>query len=205
MKPLMQTEYHDAKRHKSTVVKVATVDHSKPQVQAGLILVDSVSGAFVAIDRVAAEIIDSSRTIMCCSSSSSGLETYVRNEVRRIHRQQSCQLQRIVRLNGSEILLRTYIMDNYESSREQTLIAVLVEKRSEELDAIEELGMRYSLTETEQQVVRALSAGSTVRAVASRMNLPYSTLQAFLRLIQIKLGVLSRAGIMVKILEATRS
>jgi DNA-binding CsgD family transcriptional regulator len=204
MKPLMQTEYLDPKMGTCTIVKVAKLDHSNPRIQAGLILVDRVSEAFVAIDPVAAEIIDFSRSIKQCSGPSK-LEGYVREEVRRIHRQESRRLQRSIRINGWKIVLRTYIMENYESSRNQTLIAVLVERRSEELDAIEELAEHYKLTETEQQVLRAMSAGLSIKAVASRMHLPYSTLRAFLRLIKIKLGVFSRAEIMVKILETASS
>ena len=203
MKPLMQTEYLDAKMGTCTIVKVATLDHSNPRTQAGLILVDSVSEAFVAIDPVAAEILDFSRSKQ--RSSPSKLERYVHEEIRRLHRQESRQLRRSIRINGWKIVLRTYLMENYESSRNQKLIAVLVERRSEEPDAIEELAEHYRLTETEQQVLRAMSAGLSIKAVASRMHLPYSTLRAFLRLIKIKLGVLSRAEIMVKILETASS
>jgi DNA-binding CsgD family transcriptional regulator len=59
----------------------------------------------------------------------------------------------------------------------------------------------YRLTEREAEVLEGISLGLTSKMLADRMNISPNTVNAFLRMIMIKLGVTTRAGIVGKLLE----
>jgi len=59
----------------------------------------------------------------------------------------------------------------------------------------------YHLTDRESEVLEGISLGLTSKMLAVRMNISPNTVNAFLRMIMIKLGVNTRAGIVGKLLE----
>jgi DNA-binding CsgD family transcriptional regulator len=62
----------------------------------------------------------------------------------------------------------------------------------------------YGLTDREREVMEGVSLGLTTKMLGDRMNISPNTVNAFLRMIMIKLGVTTRAGIVGKLLEVDR-
>jgi DNA-binding CsgD family transcriptional regulator len=68
-------------------------------------------------------------------------------------------------------------------------------------DAVSRVAAEYALTEREQEAVRGISMGLSSKELAARMKISPNTVKAFLRMIMIKMGVTTRAGIVAKILD----
>ena len=167
-----------------------------PDVESGLILMDS-SRAIVALDHGAA-------TILSCYQNPKRKPAYTiePNMLESVKRLSDplCP-ERVLRIGFEEFICRTYALQSHDESLPQHLLALLIQKNGKTHDAIDEVGAEYGLTKREQQAIRGLSAGLSTKVLAARMNIKPSTLRAFLRLIKIKMGVPTRAEIMVKILQ----
>jgi DNA-binding NarL/FixJ family response regulator len=57
------------------------------------------------------------------------------------------------------------------------------------------------LTRREQEVVALLAAGLTTKEISTHMGVSVNTVKAFVRLVMLKLGVTTRAGILGRLLE----
>jgi DNA-binding CsgD family transcriptional regulator len=69
-------------------------------------------------------------------------------------------------------------------------------KRTPSLNhSLEKVVEMYHLTERESEILKGISLGLTSKALAKRMNISPNTVNSFLRMIMIKLGVTTRAGI----------
>jgi DNA-binding CsgD family transcriptional regulator len=60
--------------------------------------------------------------------------------------------------------------------------------------SLEKVVEMYRLTERESEILKGISLGLTSKALAKRMNISHNTVNSFLRMIMIKLGVTTRAG-----------
>lgn len=105
------------------------------------------------------------------------------------------------RMGKSEYICRSYLVESQNGLLAQPLVALHLEKDSSASDTIDEVAARYRLTEREQEVFRGISMGLATKELAERMNISPNTIKAFLRLIMIKMGVTTRAGIVAKILH----
>jgi len=92
-------------------------------------------------------------------------------------------------------------MESQNGHLTQPLVALHLEKVSSTSDAIYEVAAKYHLTDREQEALRGISMGLTSKEVATRMNISPNTVKAFLRLIMIKMGVTTRAGIVANLLQ----
>jgi DNA-binding CsgD family transcriptional regulator len=68
-------------------------------------------------------------------------------------------------------------------------------------DAVHQVGTYYNLTHREQEALMGISMGLTSKQLAKRMKISPNTVKAFLRLIMIKMGAATRAGVVGKLLE----
>ena len=185
-----------------------------PKADRGLILMDS-SCVIIALDPGAAAILH----YTAGGRTGNTRTTYAVDEsiweaVRRGDMSDPVDLESIFPgIGAGEFTCRTFSLDRIEASLlerlgpsvTQPLVALLLERQSETHDIFDEVGARYHLTKREQQALRGLSMGLSVKALASKMDIKPSTLRAFMRLIKIKMGATTRAGIMVKILEKNQS
>jgi len=105
------------------------------------------------------------------------------------------------RIGTCEYICRAYVLESQDGFLNQTVVALHLERDSSASDATYEVGAKYHLTEREQEALRGISMGLTSKEVAERMNISPNTVKAFLRLIMIKMGVTTRAGIVAKILQ----
>jgi DNA-binding CsgD family transcriptional regulator len=60
--------------------------------------------------------------------------------------------------------------------------------------SLEKVVEMYRLTDRESEILKGISLGLTSKALAKRMNISPNTVNSFLRMIMIKLGVTTRAG-----------
>jgi DNA-binding CsgD family transcriptional regulator len=68
-------------------------------------------------------------------------------------------------------------------------------------DALDQVATDYRLTDREREALIGISMGLTSKELAVRMNISPNTVKAFLRLIMIKMGTSTRAGIVAKVLD----
>ena len=65
-------------------------------------------------------------------------------------------------------------------------------------DPIKKIVSIYRLTKREQEALRGIALGLTTKELAERMQVSPNTVKSFVRLITVKMGVSSRAEIMVR-------
>jgi DNA-binding CsgD family transcriptional regulator len=106
-----------------------------------------------------------------------------------------------VRLGKADYNCHIYLLDPYEDPNAESLIALHLEKDSFASDAIREIADKHHLTVREQEVLRGISMGLATKEMAEWMSISPNTVKAFLRLVMIKMGVTTRAGIVAKILH----
>ncbi|HTP31674.1 MAG TPA: helix-turn-helix transcriptional regulator [Candidatus Acidoferrales bacterium] len=80
------------------------------------------------------------------------------------------------------------------------MLALHLKKEISVVDAVHQVGIDYHLTDREQEVLIGVAMGLTSKELAGRMDISPNTVKAFLRLIMIKMGVATRAGIVGKLL-----
>jgi DNA-binding CsgD family transcriptional regulator len=80
-------------------------------------------------------------------------------------------------------------------------VALLFERTSTSTFDIEKIRKTYHLTEREEETLQHLIRGLTTKEIALRMQVSPNTVKAFLRLVMIKMGSRSRAGVMSKVME----
>ncbi|HEV3333863.1 MAG TPA: LuxR C-terminal-related transcriptional regulator [Bryobacteraceae bacterium] len=105
------------------------------------------------------------------------------------------------RLGKREYTCRAYLLESQIGTFTLPILALHLERDSSYNDALNEVIAAYHLTSREQEALRGISVGLTSKELAERMNISPNTVKAFLRLIMIKMGVTTRAGIVAKLLE----
>ncbi len=80
---------------------------------------------------------------------------------------------------------------------------VLFERGPRESIDIATIAAEFHLTERERETVGFLVEGLTSKAIAGHMNISPNTVKAFIRLVMVKMGVATRAGIVGKIVKTT--
>ena len=105
------------------------------------------------------------------------------------------------RLGKREYSCRAYLLESRIGNSTMPILALHLERDSSYNDALNEVIAAYHLTSREQEALRGISIGLTSKELAERMSISPNTVKAFLRLIMIKMGVTTRAGIVAKLLE----
>jgi len=107
-----------------------------------------------------------------------------------------------VRIGICEYVCRAYVLEGSDGIFvQQPMVALHLERDLSASDAAYEVGTRYHLTEREMEALKGILIGLGSKEVAERMNISPNTVKAFLRLIMIKMGVTTRAGIVAKVLQ----
>ena len=83
----------------------------------------------------------------------------------------------------------------------QAVFALHLNRAASVSNSLSEVIGNYRLTNRESEVLKGISLGLTSKMLAHRMSISPSTVNSFLRMIMIKLGVATRAGIVGKLLE----
>jgi DNA-binding CsgD family transcriptional regulator len=97
---------------------------------------------------------------------------------------------------------RLYGIISGQGACHPAVVAVLMENGCHQVDPIRRLVLEHHLTEREEQALHGIALGLSTKELAGRMAISPNTVKSFVRLIMIKLGVTSRAAIMVRLLES---
>jgi DNA-binding CsgD family transcriptional regulator len=81
------------------------------------------------------------------------------------------------------------------------IMAVYLKRLVSLQEAVHLAGADYHLTDREQETLIGVTMGLTSKELATRMNISPNTVKAFLRLLMIKMGVPTRAGIVGKLVD----
>lgn len=167
--------------------------------EGGMVLLD-LSLKVVAFDRGAAAILKnpnqpSARSGAFC------LPKEILDHIRNRKFSQLSSVRTFLRIRKNDYICRPYLLEWHNWLSPQPIVAIHLERVSSATDAVYEVSAAYQLTNREQEVLRGISLGLSSKVMAERMAISPNTVKAFLRLIMIKMGVTSRAGIVANILQ----
>ena len=182
-------------------------DHGKQERPAaaadtGLILLDH-SFKIVALDRGAAAIIREQAQPLGSPQAAMTLPREILNTVRDCKISAIQSLRMYTRFGKNDYVCRACILEWQNWLSTKPLTAIHLAKVCSSNDAISDVSLKFQLTTREQEVLRGISLGLSSKVMADRMKISPNTVKAFLRLIMIKMGVASRAGIVANILSQT--
>jgi len=105
------------------------------------------------------------------------------------------------RIGATEYTCRATALTMNEASTTLPVIALCLEKAAAGTDSLEDVAERYNLTEREREVLVGVAKGLRTKELAASLSISPNTVKAFLRLVMIKMGAPSRAGIVSKIFQ----
>jgi DNA-binding CsgD family transcriptional regulator len=109
-----------------------------------------------------------------------------------------------VSVAGHEYGFRIFRMKASSDTAMRPTLALYLRRESSIADAVLHAGADYRLTDREQQALIGMTMGLTSKELAAQMNISPNTVKAYLRLIMIKMGVTTRAGIVGKLLDQNK-
>src|SRR5271165_6217656 len=169
--------------------------------EVGLVLMD-LSFNLIACDRGAASILNYPHQAAAISSGAPHIPTELMDLIRNRQPSDSGPLKAHIRIGICEYVCRAYVLEGSDGVFvQQPMVALHLERDLSASDAAFEVGTRYHLTEREMEALKGILIGLGSKEVAERMNISPNTVKAFLRLIMIKMGVTTRAGIVAKVLQ----
>jgi DNA-binding CsgD family transcriptional regulator len=101
---------------------------------------------------------------------------------------------------GREYSFRAFLV-KAEDGTSAPIIALHLRQEVSVFDVVRKIAVEYRLTDREQEALMGISKGWTSKEVAAQMNISPNTVKAFLRMIMIKTGTASRAGVVAKLLD----
>ena len=96
--------------------------------------------------------------------------------------------------------LRAYRIEPQDGTLNEPLVVLHFERASTAERAVREVGAAYHLTEREQEALVGIISGLSSKQLAAQMKISPNTVKAYVRLIMVKMGVETRAGISAKLL-----
>jgi DNA-binding CsgD family transcriptional regulator len=185
--------------NRSREVTYGPVAAAKPSVVAeeGIVVTD-MSFRPIAIDRGAAAILNDSNGR---ADHALGLPAEILAALRKLAPAGASAVRASFRKGNSRYSCRAYFVEPRDSVLKQPVMALFLQKDISIDDAVSRVAAEYALTEREQEAVRGISMGLSSKELAARMKISPNTVKAFLRMIMIKMGVTTRAGIVAKILD----
>jgi DNA-binding CsgD family transcriptional regulator len=106
-----------------------------------------------------------------------------------------------VSVHNHEYTCRTLLVRSHAAAPEEPILALYLKRELSIAEAVKQAGAEYHLTDREQEALIGVTLGLTSKELARRMEISPNTVKAFLRLIMIKMGVTTRAGIVGKLLD----
>jgi DNA-binding CsgD family transcriptional regulator len=109
-------------------------------------------------------------------------------------------MQLSFKAGGHEYSCRAFLVKAENGSIAQ-ILALHLKRELSLFDAVRHVADEYHLTDREQEALIGISRGLSSKEVAVQMKISPNTVKAFLRLIMIKMGTGSRAGLVAKLLD----
>jgi len=105
-----------------------------------------------------------------------------------------------LRSGDSEYLCRAYFVEPSSGNAAKPYVALHLQRISSGNDVVEDVALRFHLTEREKEVLSGISLGFTSNEIAEKLNISPHTVRSFFRLIMIKMGVTTRSGMLAALL-----
>jgi len=93
-----------------------------------------------------------------------------------------------------------FYFDRPNGKDAQPAVALLLQRKNGVV-CLSDVANRFALTTRERETVELLLRGLTSKEIADRMKISPNTVKAFLRLVMVKMGVSTRAGVVGRILS----
>jgi DNA-binding CsgD family transcriptional regulator len=106
-----------------------------------------------------------------------------------------------VTASGRDYSCRTFVITPLCEHVAQPVLALYLKQEMSVVDTVFQVGAEYHLTDREQEALIGVAMGLSSKELAVRMNISPNTVKAFLRLIMIKMGATTRAGIVGKLID----
>jgi DNA-binding CsgD family transcriptional regulator len=112
----------------------------------------------------------------------------------------------VVMIGGHQYRCRFYVIKSTHPALTSEIIAVHLHTvtTNNNDDPVKRIVSIYRLTKREQEALRGIALGLTTKELADHMRVSPNTVKSFVRLITVKMGVSSRAEIMVRLLETSK-
>jgi DNA-binding CsgD family transcriptional regulator len=112
----------------------------------------------------------------------------------------------VIIIGGHQYRCRFYIIKSAHPALAPEVIAVHLHSvtTNNNDDPVRRIVSIYRLTKREQEALRGIALGLTTKELADHMHVSPNTVKSFVRLITVKMGVSSRAEIMVRLLETSK-
>lgn len=109
-----------------------------------------------------------------------------------------------VNAGGRSYSCRSSTVNPRTGSLAEPVLALYLKRELSVVDAVHQVGVEYRLTDREQEALIGVAMGLTSKELAVRMKISPNTVKAFLRLIMVKMGATTRAGIVGRLLDSER-
>jgi DNA-binding CsgD family transcriptional regulator len=106
-----------------------------------------------------------------------------------------------ISIGDQDYMCRSFVIHQQNGTRIEPTIAVYLQRDASIVNALEALAAEYHLSDREQQALHGIAVGLSAKEMAQRMKISPNTVKSFLRIVMIKMGVGTRAGILGKLLE----
>jgi DNA-binding CsgD family transcriptional regulator len=104
---------------------------------------------------------------------------------------------------GHAYSCRAFVVKPRSNVITEPMLALYLTQETSVVNAVLQVGTEYHLTDREQEALIGVAMGLSSKELATRMNISPNTVKAFLRLIMIKMGSTTRAGIVGKLIDLT--
>ncbi|MGD1069445.1 MAG: helix-turn-helix transcriptional regulator [Bryobacteraceae bacterium] len=109
--------------------------------------------------------------------------------------------QLFVNASGREYSCRSFLLKPRSDDITQPVFALYLRQEMSMADTVLQVGAEYRLTDREQQALTGVVMGLSSKQLAERMQISPNTVKVFMRLIMIKMGATTRAGIVGKLID----
>ncbi len=102
---------------------------------------------------------------------------------------------------GREYSCRVFELGAWSEDITPPVLALHFKQEKTVVETVFQVGEEYKLTDREQEALIGVAMGLSSKELAERMNISPHTVKAFLRLVKIKMGSSTRAGIVGKLID----
>jgi DNA-binding CsgD family transcriptional regulator len=155
----------------------------------------------VACDRAAARMIRLPNGPAPAGMSAARLPDELANLLRGRNAPDIAAMKAHCRVGETDYAVRAFIVNPHGGQLMKSLIVLHLQTEAL-MDDAAQIAARYNFTHREGEAFAGILAGLSTKELADRMNVSPNTIKAFVRLIMIKMGVTTRAGIISAILRS---
>jgi DNA-binding CsgD family transcriptional regulator len=107
----------------------------------------------------------------------------------------------LLNANGHDYTCHVFQLRAWSDDITQPVLALYFKQERSVVETVFQVGEEYHLTDREQEALIGVAMGLSSKELAVRMNISPNTVKAFLRLIKIKMGSSTRAGVVGKLID----